>query len=77
MTDRDRLSAALTSVHWSPRELAEVLDIRADTVRKWLAERAAIPPLILPWLETLAAFHDAHPRPPRDMPLPAEHLDCG
>jgi hypothetical protein len=75
MTDRDRLSAALTSVHWSPRELAEVLDIRADTVRKWLAERAAIPPSILPWLETLAAFHDAHPRPPRDAALGSSDIE--
>lgn len=61
----ERVSRALESLHWSARELAAVLDIRYDSVLKWLAGRLSVPPPVLAWLEQLAAFHDTHPPPAR------------
>lgn len=60
----DRLRECLTSLRWSQRELAKVLDIDEARVRRWARGAAPIPQAIEPWLESLAAVHNALPLPP-------------
>ena len=57
--------AALAALDWTQRGLADLLGIHPTTVRRWALGEARIPEQIAAWLETLAAFHRAHPVPRR------------
>lgn len=61
----DSLRHCLATIRWSQQDLARALDMDERQVRRWAAG-ARIPPMIAIWLETLAAFHKAHPPPERD-----------
>lgn len=63
MTPRERLDLALCTICWGAVELSEAADINYRTVRRWLSGQNDAPDWLLVWLETLAAFHDAHPVP--------------
>lgn len=63
MTPADRLHAALATLHWSQRGLAGILRVDERQVRRWAQGAYEPPDEVLTWLETLAAFHEAHPVP--------------
>ena len=58
-----RLRTALDRLHWSGRSLAAILGHNERTVRRWIAGEYEAPDDVLAWVETLAAFHEAHPPP--------------
>lgn len=59
----DALSRALNDIPWTPLDLAQLLVVRPDTVRKWLSGRSPTPPQIQTWIEDIAEYHRAHPPP--------------
>lgn len=61
----DRLRAALHALGWSQRDLAKQLVRDSRQVRRWGAGEYPVPPPVLAWLETLAAFHRSNPPPGR------------
>ena len=65
-----RMRIALGTLFWGAGSLAGALGVRADTAKKWLASKSRLPADILPWLETLAAFHRANP-PPKAPEIPS------
>lgn len=65
MTSGERLRAALHRLHWSGRALAAILDEDERKVRRWLADTYEPREDVLPWIERLAAFHEANPPPTR------------
>lgn len=58
-----RLSAILTLLRWSARDLAAAVAMNERTVRRWLSGDYPIPADVADWLETLAAAHAANPAP--------------
>jgi plasmid maintenance system antidote protein VapI len=48
--DADEMSEILREIGWEPAELARRLDVRQDTVRRWLSGRREIPPNLAAWL---------------------------
>lgn len=63
MTPPDRLRLALATIRWSQRTLAAALRRDEKQVRRWLEGAYQPPDDVLAWLDTLAAFHAAHPPP--------------
>jgi ribosome-binding protein aMBF1 (putative translation factor) len=61
----NRMNAALHILGWSQRDLAKQLQRDSRQVRRWGAGEYPVPPLVLAWLETLAAFHRSNPPPGR------------
>jgi transcriptional regulator with XRE-family HTH domain len=59
-----RLSTLLDEVGWSVNELSRRLDIRQQTIRRWLAGSAPIPDRIDAWLEEVARIIATIPPPP-------------
>jgi len=65
-----RLSNALAVLRWGPTDLADEINVNERTVRRWLVGQNETPEWVLEWLETLAAFHEAHPAPMRTETTP-------
>ena len=62
MTPAD-LSAALTALGWSQRELARQLGCAESSVRQWLTGKSRMRPALAAWLLDLARYHAEHPAP--------------
>ena len=58
-----RLLVCLAILGWSERDLARRTDRRQTTVVRWVKGLSPIPSEEAAWLETLVAFHVAHPAP--------------
>lgn len=52
-----RLKQCLTSIHWSPEALAEVLECDLSLVNAWLDGAQEVPIKTQAWLSTLALAH--------------------
>lgn len=63
VTPAERLDAALTTLQWSGRTLANLLRRDKTQVHRWLQGAYQPPDEVLAWVEELAAFHEAHPVP--------------
>ncbi len=48
---------------WSPRYLADRLEVNERGVYRWINGQNETPERILSWLQTLADFQKAHPLP--------------
>jgi hypothetical protein len=57
----ERLQAALKALRWTYGTLAVELRTSPSTTRNWGLGRSPVPPVLLAWLEDLAAYHVAHP----------------
>ena len=66
VTQHARLTAALTTLHWSQATLAQELDVSAQTVRRWVSERYVMPEALLSWLERLAGVVRDTPAPRKE-----------
>lgn len=55
--------AALESIGWTQRGLAERLGIHETRTRRWATGQYKIPPNVAEWLQRLAAAHEAAPWP--------------
>jgi hypothetical protein len=62
-TDGEEMENLLTELRWSHRGLAEILDVRFESVVRWLDGRYNVPPALLAWLRVLADFHRLYPLP--------------
>lgn len=60
-----RLLVCLVILGWSERELARRADRRQTTIVRWVKGLSPVPSEVAAWLETLGAFHIAHPAPRR------------
>ncbi len=58
-----RLQMCLLILGWSVRDLARRTDRHQTTVVRWANGHSPVPDDVADWLETLAAFHIAHPGP--------------
>jgi len=58
-----RLLICLTIIGWSDRNLARRVGRRQTTVARWAKGLSPVPGDVAAWLETLVAFHLAHPGP--------------
>lgn len=58
-----RLLVCLSTLGWSVRDLARRLGRHQTTVARWANAISPVPGDVAAWLETLAAFHIAHPAP--------------
>lgn len=63
MTPAARLRLALDAVGWSLSTLARRAGVSVRLAQYWLSGQYEPPEPTLAWLETLAAFHEAHPVP--------------
>lgn len=62
-TPAARLSSALQTLNWSVTALSREAGVSVRMAQYWLSGRYEPPEETLAWLETLAAFHEAHPVP--------------
>jgi len=60
-----RLLVCLAILGWSERELARRADRHQTTIVRWVKGLSPVPGEEAAWLETLVAFHIAHPAPRR------------
>lgn len=58
-----RLLVCLAILGWSERELARRAGRHQTTVVRWVKGLSPVPGEVAMWLETLVAFHMAHPAP--------------
>jgi len=58
-----RLLVCLAVIGWTERELARRTGRLQTTVRRWTTGRSPVQAEVAAWMETLAAFHQAHPAP--------------
>jgi len=58
-----RLLICLAIIGWSDRNLARRIGRQQTTVVRWAKGLSPVPGEVAAWLETLAAFHVAHPGP--------------
>jgi len=58
-----RLLVCIATLGWSERDLARRTGRRQTTIVRWVKGRSPVPGEVAAWLETLAAFHMAHPAP--------------
>ena len=58
-----RLREILDALHWSQRDLANLLDCNERLVRRWAAGQAIVPPPVAVWAETRLADHRRNPPP--------------
>ena len=65
-----RLLVCLAVLGWSERELARRTGRLQTIVRRWTNGQSPVPTDIAAWVETLAAFHRAHPAPWAGQGLP-------
>jgi len=65
-----RLLVCLAVIGWSGHELARRTGRPQTTVRRWTTGETPMPADVAAWVETLAAFHRAHPAPRAGQGLP-------
>jgi len=58
-----RLLVCLIILGWSERELARRAGRHQTTITRWIKGLSPVPGEEAAWLETLVAFHVAHPAP--------------
>lgn len=58
-----RLLVCLSILGWSERELARRAERHQTTIVRWVKGLSPVPGEVAVWLETLVAFHVAHPAP--------------
>lgn len=58
-----RLLVCLATLGWTERELARRTGRHQTEVRRWISGASPVRADIAVWLETLTAFHEAHPAP--------------
>ena len=58
----ERRRECLNQLRWSQRSLTAIFPYDDRTIRRWFTDTDA-PADVDQWLETLAAFHAAHPPP--------------
>ena len=58
-----RLLVCLAILGWSERELARRAERHQTTIVRWVKGLSPVPGEVAAWLETLVAFHIAHPAP--------------
>lgn len=58
-----RLLVCLAILGWSERDLARRADRHQTTVVRWIKGLSPVSGEVATWLETLVAFHMAHPAP--------------
>lgn len=68
-----RLLVCLAILGWSERDLARRTGRHQTTVVRWAKGLSPVPGEVAAWLETLAAFHIAHPAPRRQQAGTAGH----
>jgi ribosome-binding protein aMBF1 (putative translation factor) len=59
----DAFRAALDTIGWSQRGLADRLSCDDRMVRRWASGELTVPPSIARWLARLARCHAANPAP--------------
>ncbi len=72
-----RLLVCLAILGWSERELARRSDRHQTTITRWVKGLSPMPGEEAAWLETLAAFHVAHPAPHVTQVLHVAQRDTG
>jgi transcriptional regulator with XRE-family HTH domain len=60
----DRLSLLLDEIGWSVNELSRRLNVRPQTIRRWVAGSAPIPDRISDWMEEAGRIVRTIPPPP-------------
>jgi len=60
-----RLLVCLAILGWSERDLTRRTDRHQTTIVRWVKNLSPVPGEVAAWLETLVAFHVAHPAPRR------------
>ena len=60
-----RLREILGALHWSQRDLADLLSCNERLVRRWAAGQAALPSPVAGWLEARLVDHQ-HNLPPTE-----------
>jgi len=68
-----RLLVCLSVLGWSERDLARRTGRHQTTIVRWAKGLSPVPGEVAAWLETLAAFHIAHPAPRRQQAGTAGH----
>jgi hypothetical protein len=63
---REQFRECLAILHWSVRDLSELLAVSDREVRRWAVGQNPVPPRIAAWLEAAARWHEANPPPARD-----------
>ena len=58
-----RLREILDALHWSQRDLADLLGCNERLVRRWAAGQANVPTTVAAWIETRLAYHRHNPPP--------------
>ena len=58
-----RLREVLDALHWSQRDLADLLGCNERLVRRWAAGQAGLPSPVAAWIETRFADHQHNPPP--------------
>ena len=58
-----RLLVCLAVLGWPERELARRMGRHQTEVRRWVSGASPVRADVAVWLETLTAFHEAHPAP--------------
>lgn len=61
---RDEFRETLEELHWSQRDVADLLPCNERLVRRWAAGAAEVPPPVAEWLRKRRNAH-------RDMPPPS------
>lgn len=54
-----RFVEALGHVHWTQKQVAQLLECELSLIEAWVAGKEQIPPAIGMWLEALAETHEA------------------
>jgi hypothetical protein len=54
-----RFLEALDHVHWTQKQVAQLLECELSLIEAWAAGKEHIPPEIGMWLEALAETHEA------------------
>jgi len=62
-TSMTQIAIYLDALGWSPRYLADILEVNERGVWRWMNGQNDTPERILSWLKLLADFHKAHPLP--------------
>lgn len=58
-----RLREVLDALHWSQRDLADLLSCNERLVRRWAAGQADVPAAVAAWVETRLTDHQHNPPP--------------
>jgi len=68
----NRLFVYLALIGWPERQVMRRTGHLQTTVRRWAGRQSPVPAGVTARVETLAAFHRAHPAPRAGQELPAD-----